>query len=43
LNNSILQFNDLGVGGRVASLANRVEKIDDADVKRAIRKVAKIV
>jgi len=38
-----VMLNDLGVGGRVASLANRVEKIDDADVKRAIRKVAKIV
>jgi len=38
-----VMLNDLGVGGRVASLVNRVEKIDDDDVKRAVRKVAKIV
>jgi len=34
---------DVGVGGRVASLVNRVQEIDDVDVKKAVRKIAKIV
>lgn len=34
---------DVGVGGRVASLLNRVEQIDDNDVKKAVRKIAKII
>ena len=34
---------DVGVGGRVASLLNRVQEIDDNDVKKAVRKIAKII
>ena len=34
---------DVGVGGRVASLLSRVEAIEDKDVQRAVRKIAKII
>jgi len=34
---------DVGVGGRVASLLNRVQEIYDNDVKKAVRKIAKII
>jgi hypothetical protein len=36
-------LSDVGVGGRVASLLNRVEQIDDKDVQKAVRKIAKII
>ena len=34
---------DMGLGGRIASLTTDLEQIEDVDVKRSVRKIAKIV
>ena len=33
----------MGVGGKIQSLSNELEVIDDVDVKKAINQIAKII
>ena len=46
--NKLLQYieqllMDMGLGGRIASLTTDLDQIEDVDVKRSVRKIAKIV
>ena len=36
-------IDDMGVGGKIQSLSNELEVIDDVDVKKAINQIAKII